>query len=115
MPFNLDDWKAKAYERLWAWQLCLEQAKPKAIYTTISAMTLWPLVQAAQGSGFAPTLMTLASVAAGVGGNLIAEQIQRWRDQADLPSEVEMEAWVKEHATNVDIRKALDEILERLE
>jgi formylglycine-generating enzyme required for sulfatase activity len=116
MSFSLENWKDKLYEYLWDWRLRLEQTKPKAVYTTLSAMTLWPLVQAAQGAGFASTLMTLASVAAGVGGNLIAEQIQRWRDQTETLSEKEIEQWIQDHiATNTDIREALDTILDRLE
>ena len=50
-----------------------------------SAAALWPLVQAAQSTGMLPVALALGNVAAGVGGNLIAEQIQRWHDQAHLP------------------------------
>jgi formylglycine-generating enzyme required for sulfatase activity len=62
--------------------------------------------------------MTLGNVAAGVGGNLIAEQVQRWRDHAAEAShdEATIAAWVKAHlATQADLRLALDTILERLE
>jgi hypothetical protein len=39
-----------------------------------------PLVQAAQSTGMLPVALALGNVVAGVGGNLIAEQIQRWHD-----------------------------------
>ena len=118
MPFTLETWKAQVYERLWDWRLRLEQARPASIYSTLSAMALWPLVQAAQSEGMLPMAMALGNVAAGVGGNLIAEQVQRWRDHtAEAPhDEATIAAWVKEHlATQVDLRLALDTILERLE
>ena len=118
MPFTLETWKAQVYERLWDWRLRLEQARPVSIYSTLSAMALWPLVQAAQSEGMLPMAMTLGNVAAGVGGNLIAEQVQRWRDHAAEAShdEATIAAWVKEHlATQADLRLALDTILERLE
>src|SRR5712691_6695591 len=82
MPFTLETWKAQVYERLWDWRLRLEQARPASVYSTLSAMALWPLVQAAQSEGMLPMAMALGNVAAGVGGNLIAEQVQRWRDHA---------------------------------
>ena len=48
MPFTLETWKAQVYARLWDWRLRLEQARPASVYSTLSAMALWPLVQAAQ-------------------------------------------------------------------
>src|SRR4029453_19492084 len=76
------------------------------------------LVQVAQSEGMLPMAMALGNVVAGVGGNLIAEQVQRWRDHAaEAPhDEATIAAWVKEHlATQADLRLALDTILERLE
>ena len=54
MPFTLETWKAQVYERLWDWRLRLEQARPASVYSTLSAMALWPLVQAAQSEGIIP-------------------------------------------------------------
>jgi hypothetical protein len=116
MAFTLETWKEQVAERLWNWRLRLEQAKPKAAYTALSAMSLWPLVQAAQGDGFASTLMALASVAQGVGGNLIAEQIQRWRDEADTLSPDAVETWVQARLSdNAEVRDALHTIVEKVE
>ena len=61
--------------------------------------------------------LALGNVAAGVGGNLIAELVQRWRDHADETphDEAAIAAWLKEQlATQADLRLALDTILERL-
>jgi len=116
MPFLPDTWKAKVTERLWEWRLRVEQARPAAVYSALSAAALWPLVQAAQSTGMLPVLLALGNVVAGVGGNLIAEQIQRWHDQAHLPSEADVATWVATHiTTNTDLHQALDTILEHLQ
>ena len=115
MPFTLETWKAQVYERLWDWRLRLEQARPASVYGTLAALALWPVVQAAQSEGSVP--ITLLNVAAGVGGNLIAELVQRWRDHAEETphDEAAIASWVKEQlATRADLRLALDTILERL-
>ncbi len=116
MPFLPDTWKAKVTERLWKWRLRVEQARPAAVYSALSAAALWPLVQAAQSTGMLPVALALGNVVAGVGGNLIAEQIQRWHDQAHLPSEADVATWITAHiTTNTDLRQALDTILEQLQ
>ena len=116
MPFLPEIWKAKVTERLWEWRFRVEQARPAAVYSTLSAAALWPLVQAAQSTGMLPVALALGNVVAGVGGNLIAEQIQRWHDQAHLPSEADVATWITAHiTTNTDLRQALDTILEQLQ
>jgi len=116
MPFLPETWKAKVTERLWEWRLRVEQARPAAVYSALSAAALWPLVQAAQSTGMLPVVLALGNVVAGVGGNLIAEQIQRWHDQAPLPSESDVTTWITAHIiTNADLRQALDTILEHLQ
>jgi hypothetical protein len=78
MPFLPETWKAKVTECLWEWRLRVEQARPAAVYSTLSAAALWPLVQAAQSTGMLPVALALGNVVAGVGGNLIAAQV-RWQ------------------------------------
>src|SRR5215471_4613675 len=85
MPFLPETWKAKVTERLWEWRLRVEQARPAAVYSALSAAALWPLVQAAQSTGMLPVALALGNVSAGVGSNLLAEQIQRWHDQTPPP------------------------------
>jgi hypothetical protein len=60
--------------------------------------------------------LALGNVVAGVGGNLIAEQSQRWHDQAHLSSEADVASWIATHiTTDADFRQALDTILEQLQ
>ena len=106
MPFLPETWKAKVTECLWEWWLRVEQARPAAFYSTLSAAALWPLVQASQSTGMLPVALALGNVVAGVGGNLIAEQIQRWHDQASPTSEADIAIWITTHiTTNADLRQ----------
>jgi hypothetical protein len=116
MPSILARWKDKVYERLVAWHLRLEQAKPRSVYTALSAAALWPLVQAAQSEGVLPVAVALGSVAAGVGSNLIAEQIQRWNDQAEGTAEADIETWIAtQMAADAEFHQTLDTILDHVE
>ena len=117
MEFTLDIWKEQAaaqLRRIGGW---LEQRKtqdaPYLVYGALCGLSLWPLVEAARAGQVLPVMMALGSVAAGVGGNLIAEQVQRWKDQAD---EAQVAGWVAERApADPGLREALDGILERLD
>jgi formylglycine-generating enzyme required for sulfatase activity len=116
MPALLETWTAKISERLWEWRLRFEQARPSSIYTALCAAALWPLVQAAQSEGIIPIVLSLGNVMVGVGGNLIAEQLQRWHDRANPTSEAEVEAWLQEQvAISTDLCQELDTLLERLQ
>jgi len=116
MPFLPETWQAKVTERLWEWRLRVEQARPAAVYSALSAAALWPLVQVAQSTGRLPVALALGTVVAGVGSNLIAEQLQRGHDQTHLPSEADVAIWITTHiTTNADLRQALDTILDHLQ
>ena len=60
---------------------------PYLAYGTVAGLSLWPLVEAAASTPVGQSIpfslgVTLLTVAGNVGANLIAEQLQRWRDQA---------------------------------
>jgi formylglycine-generating enzyme required for sulfatase activity len=56
--------------------------------------------------------MALGSVAAGVGGNLVAEQVQRWKDRSEEVAITQMDQAISDSA---QLRQALDTILGELE
>ncbi len=118
--FDLDAWKKSASDKLrqvgrWIERFRNEDA-PHLVYGTVCSLSLWPLVEAAQKGQLLPVFMALGGVAGGVGGNLIAEQIQRWKDRADEINENEVAQWVNEQAANSkELCEALDAILERLD
>src|SRR5262249_56793900 len=92
MPFLPETWKAKVTEHLWEWRLRVEQARPAAVYSALSAAALWPLVQAAQSTGMLPVALALGNVVAGVGGQLIGQQNSPRQGPAPPPPP-------KDHAT----------------
>jgi formylglycine-generating enzyme required for sulfatase activity len=123
MSFDLPSWKQATADRLqtigqWLKQRAQSDA-PFLLYGTLCGASLWPLVEAARAGQILPVMMALGSVAAGAGGNLLAEQVQRWKDRADEAGgldEEEVAAWAAEHAAqDADLRQALDAILEALE
>ncbi len=86
-----------------------EGETPNPIYAELGAMTLWPLVEEAQGGVLMPAVLALMSIAGGGGGNLIAARLEKWKDRAD---EAEVYEWVAENAPkNPDLRDALDAIM----
>ena len=116
MPSIWDTWKDRFFERLVDLQRRFVQARPQSVYTALCAAALLPLAQAAHGGELMAVVLALGSVSAGVGSNLIAKQFQRWRDQAEPPSEAQVATWVASQANaNTEVRQALDAILEYVE
>ncbi len=66
-----------------------------------------------------PAIMALGTIAGGVGGNLLASQIQNWYEAAtrdEAPDEAAVLAWLAEHAVaKQDLQPVLDQILEALQ
>jgi formylglycine-generating enzyme required for sulfatase activity len=117
MTFTLEMWKEKVSGRLSRFGGWLERRKtrdaPYLLYGSLCGMSLWPLVEAVRTGQTLPVMVALGAVAGGVGGNLLAEQVQRWKDRAD---EAEVAGWVAGHApADADLREALDRILEQLD
>jgi hypothetical protein len=117
MSFTLQTWQNQAntqFGKIGAWvERAKREAAPYLLYGGLCGLSLWPLVEAAQKGETLSVMMALGSVAAGVGGNLIANQVQGWKDNADRRA---VEQWVIEQApANKDVRSALDQILEKLD
>ena len=120
MDFTLATWKQAAADKLQAIGGWLDRRRrqdaPYLLYGTLCGLSLWPLIEAAQAGQFLPVMMALGSVAGGVGGNLLAEQVQRWKDHAGELDEAEVADWAAEQAAaDPELRQALDAILEKLE
>ena len=117
MPFTLQTWKDQTGQHLHRLGDWLERVKqgyaPYLLYGALCGISVWPLVEAARAGQSLDVTLALGGVAAGVGGNLLAEQVQRWKDRAD---ESAVTQWVIEQApANPDLRQALDAILEKLD
>lgn len=117
MAFTIQTWKEQAGKRLQKagdWLAGVKQSyAPRLLYGGLCGAALWPLIQAAQKGQTLDVMMALGTVAAGIGGNLLAEQVQRWKDRADQQTVTQ---WVVEQApANPELRQALDDILDKLD
>jgi len=116
---NLDTWKtrvAQTMQKLSYWLQQQQANTPYLVYGTLTGLTLWPLVeQAAQTGQLAPAIGGLYSVAAGVGANLVANQVEAWKNRADKPTEAEVMAWTQQQAQNPDTRDYMDEMIAQLD
>ena len=119
MTFSLDIWRVGLKGRLddvgaWLRQQWREDV-PQAVYAALTGLTLLPLVDACQSGEMWPVMMTLGSIVSGVGGNLLAEQLQRWHDRAVPVTEDEVMAWATAQTAVSANREDFDTLLQRLE
>jgi len=119
MVFDEFCWAESAKKRFRAFGDWVGRSKgqdlPYLAYGGLCGAALAPVVAAAQGGEFLAAILALGKLAGGIGGGLIAKQIERWKDQAERVDEEDLRRWVVEHAENADVRTALDTILERLD
>jgi formylglycine-generating enzyme required for sulfatase activity len=114
MGFDLERWKQQLREPLRRFSADPEAALRRAGATTLfgylCGMTLFPLVVAAASGELVPVFVALGTVAGNVGGNLIANRVQRWKDEPTAAQELE-----KELAGSPELRQALDQIITKLQ
>jgi len=120
MTFSLENWQAQtrrnlAYFGQWL-KRCQTQDAPLVAYGALTSLTVWPVVEAALAGGqLAPAVSALLGTASGVGANLLATQIEGWRQRAEPPQLGEIEAWLRRNiAANTALRDTLDAILQEL-
>jgi hypothetical protein len=87
----------------------MQQYGAHSVYAFLSAATLWPVVETARGGEWS-ALAALGGVLAGVGGKLLANRIQQWKDEADATRQI-ASAMNREP----DLRAELDAVLEKLQ
>jgi formylglycine-generating enzyme required for sulfatase activity len=109
MPFDLQTWKASLRQRLPGWKLRMTRLGVNSVYATISAAALWPVVEAAQRGEWA-ALAALGGVVGSVGGNLLANQIQEWKDEASAATQL-----AQAIPADPALRAELDAVLARLD
>ncbi|MBI1299718.1 SUMF1/EgtB/PvdO family nonheme iron enzyme [bacterium] len=108
---DLQTWKERIRDRVTAAAGWLRRATPGMTYGALSASTLMPVIAAANSGDFA-ALVTLTSVVGGVGGNLIANQIQKWHDKNEEQLAAELEQLA---VSKPEWREALDTLILELE
>ena len=106
MAYTLTTWQNAIPAHLDGWKQRMQRAGATSLYHFLSAATLWPVVQAAQGGEWA-AIGALGAVVAGVGSNLVASRIQGWKDEADGARQLSSQL-----ANDPQLRKELDAILQ---
>ncbi len=109
MSFDLAQWKSQLAENLQTWRARMTRAGVNSAYTFIAAAALYPVAQAAQQGDWS-ALAALGAVTASVGTNLLANQIQKWRDENDAAAQLEIGA-----QENAALRRELDAVLKKLD
>jgi len=121
MTFSRETWQTAAHQKLQETSQWLTRHRqgnmPFLIYGTVAGLTLWPLVETAVRTGsVASVIGTIYAVTAGIGTNLVANQIEAWKNQAQPPTETEVSQWVVDQApANPDLGKTIDDILQALQ
>ena len=108
---DMDSWRTAIRSRLQELAQRIRGLAPGMTYGALSAATLLPVVAAANQGDFG-ALVALTGVVGGIGGNLIANQIQAWKDR----SEQDLAADLTEKAqADPQWREALDTLLREFE
>ncbi len=111
MAFDENTWKEKIRERLKGWKGRMEAAGVNSIYAFLSASALLPVIQQASQGGEWPVISTaISAFFAGIGGNLLANRVQDWRDESDLAREIEMKI-----EQDPKLREELDVLIEKMD
>ncbi len=108
---DLSTWKAAVTRRLTDSAHFLKQKSPGALYWTLAASSLFPVIAAFNG-GDPTALVTLVSVVGGVGGNLIANQIQGWKDRSADQVAQDLADLVR---SDQQWRETLDQVMEKVQ
>ncbi|MCA9976779.1 MAG: hypothetical protein KC413_13555, partial [Anaerolineales bacterium] len=128
MDFTVQTWKEQlqaSFRQLKHWLTLRSGDMGHLSYGALAGCTLLPLLEytftAAQQGQSLPlsAVMALGSIAGGVGGNILAGQIQAWHEaatQGHTPTETDILAWLQTNLMQQeDLRAALDSMLEKLE
>lgn len=91
------------------WKTRLKDSGVNSSYAMIIASALWPVAAAAQAGDWSALAALGAALGSGVGSELIAKQIQKWKDEADGARQIA--ALPKDDP----LREPLDALLQRLE
>ncbi len=114
MAYNLEQWKKAIWANLTGWKARLVPTVVNSGYVAVAAGALWPLLYEARTGDAYGAAVALMSLTAGLGTNLLSEQIQRWKDEAN--GEPDLAHWLQEHVqSDVALRAEVDQVLEKVE
>ncbi|ETR67407.1 MAG: hypothetical protein OMM_11635 [Candidatus Magnetoglobus multicellularis str. Araruama] len=115
MNFNKETWKATAQKKYKKFKALVTKAGTP-VYASVASLALMPLVETAMQSGISSISIPLITLISNLGTNLIATEIEKWKDSNKQMSETDIIQWIETTAThNSQLRDEIDEILIKLE
>ncbi len=110
MAFDIEKWKEQVYIRYQTLKEGINRESAQHLYAFLSVSALWPVLDAAQRGDWA-AVGTLASLTtANLGTNLLANQIQSWKDEATTIRDISQAA-----QNDPALRAELDLVLQKLD
>ncbi len=109
MPFSLDTWRAQFKSGLASWKQRIIERKIDSLYGGLAATALWPVIAAFQ-QGDNAALFAFGQMLSSVATNLLANGIQKWRDEDEVARELNARV-MQEPA----LREEVDALLSKLE
>ena len=110
----LEQWRQKTQQTLATWARQLKPSGVQSLYASTVAMTLWPVMVALKDQGNPLEIgIALAALTGSVGGNLLANLLQRLRDKT-----LTLEQFMAEMGPQLEdpaLREAVDPILVELD
>lgn len=107
MLFDVETWKTALRDLFPGWRSRMERIGVLSPYAFLSAMTLYPLLQAFQ-RGDGTVTATLTTILAGLGSGMLASQLDKWKNEADAAFQIEQAIH-----TEPALRAELDVLLEK--
>jgi formylglycine-generating enzyme required for sulfatase activity len=115
MNFNKETWKANAQNKYKKFKELVTKAGTP-VYASVASLALMPLVETAMQSGISSISIPLITLISNLGTNLIATEIEKWKDSSKQISETDIIQWIETTAThNSQLRDEIDEILLKLD
>ncbi len=112
MGFNLESWKTQIADYFKSHAPLIKQAGADTLYGLLAAGALLPAIGAYQGGEVFPVMMALSELLGSVGGNLISNLIQKWKDKTDAEIAQEVLGSAQKDA---EFRQAVDVLLKELD
>lgn len=110
MAFDIEHWKTQVYIGYQKVQRAFWRESTNQLYATLSVLAIWPVVEAAQRGDWGAVGALASLTAANLGTNLLANQIQNWKDQGSTIQQVNQDL-----AQDPAFRAELDLILQKLD
>ncbi len=110
MAFDIEQWKTQAAIRYEKLKDGLNRESAGQLYAFLSITALWPVLDAAQRGNWGAVGTLAGLTAASLGTNLLANQIQGWKDEASAVKQVSEAA---QH--DPALRAELDLVLQKLD